>query len=127
MSDAYLFDGFLGFFNLAKLNIAKTKELVITVNWDFATEDLSKLAELDVEVLMSPVCSLEPSHKDRGALHIFATWFSSDCVQIVWQGPAHQSTLDPRVPVFFDRPLSILDGVKHHKSVVKGFEQWPNK
>jgi len=121
----HLFDGFLSFLNLAILNIAETKELVITVYRDFAAEDLSELAELDVEVLMSPVCSLESSHKNRGALHIFATWFSSDCMQIVRQGSAHESTLDPRVPVLFDRPLSILDCVEHHKSVVEGFEKGP--
>jgi len=100
---------------------------MVSVDRDFAAQDLSELAELDIQILMRPRSCFEASDEDGGALHIFATWFSSDSMQIVWESSAHESTLDSWVSVLLDCLLGILDGVKHHKCVVEGFEQWPKE
>lgn len=100
---------------------------MVTVDGDFAAQDLSERAELGVEVLVRPLCGFEASDEDRGALHVFATWFSSDGMQVVRESSAHESTFDPWVSVLFHCFLGILDGVEHHKSVVEGFEQWPKQ
>ena len=119
----YLFDGFLSFLDLAVLDITKSKEVVAGVNRNFAAQDLSKAAELGVEVLVSPLAVLKPLDEDAGTLHIFASWLTTNRMKVVRESSAHRSALDLWIPMLLYGSLGIFNGVKHYKCVVEVLEQ----
>lgn len=74
---------------------------------------------------MVPLHFFKAFDEDRGALNIFATWLTSDCMRVVWKRSAYLSRLDEGISVFLYSFLGIFDGLEHDKSVVELLEKWP--
>ena len=68
---------------------------------------------------------LEAFDEDGGGLNVTTTWFTSDGVQVVWQGSALETALDAREPELLSCLLCILNTLKHDESIVEVLEERP--
>ena len=100
---------------------------MLGVNRNFAALDLTILAKLGMEVLMSPLHFFKAFDENRSALDVFASWLTPDGVSVIRQSPAHESSFDTWVSVLLCSLLRHLDCLEHDEGIVETLEKRSNK
>ena len=96
---------------------------MVRTDRDLAAQDFSETTKLGVQIGVTPFHLFETFDENGSALDVFATWLSADGVHVVRKSPTHFVSLNNWESMLLNGSLSIFDGVKHDKGVVKVLEQ----
>ena len=96
---------------------------MVRADRDLAAQDFPETTKLGVQIGVTPLHLFKTFDEDGSALDILATWLSANGVHIVRKSPRHLIRLDDREAMLLNGSLGILDGVKHHKGIVKVLEE----